>query len=97
MSHPEIPKDHPRFRIVHFDRAGEMDNYWAFIMRESFGRVSEQRLENLNDYQRQDAAAHAAAWWFNRSQEICDSENGDPLDMLKANEIAYAWLKWGAE
>lgn len=93
MTHPEIPKDHPRFE--QYESIGDQKGvrYWYYLDNDD----KELRLDSLYGLTRQDCAAHAAAWWFNRSQEICDSENGDPLDMLKANEIALAWLKWGAE
>lgn len=77
MSHPEIPKDHERFVNGY---------YW----------VAPRRYElfaDLAGYQRQDCAAHAAAWWYRLSTSAvldCD-------EITEAMEIAEAWLKWGSQ
>ncbi len=92
MSHPPIPKDHPRF-----SKEGKWTRFQTFD--ESDDPYDNPRLiefvliERLTGLQRQDAAAHAAAWWFEKAD---DSIFGSPDHEIACNN-ARAWLAWGEQ
>lgn len=87
MSHPEIPKDHPRFKFHTVDEFASGDQCFLCIEHEYIPLV------DLSTLERQDCAAHAAAWWLNRSWQF----RVDTKESAEARIVAQAWLAWGAQ
>lgn len=101
MTHPPIPKDHPRF-----SKEGKWTRFQTFD--ESDDPYDNPRLiefvliERLTGLQRQDAAAHAAAWWYEeyerRSDDYFVKDDKPHWELMnQARENIKAWLAWGAQ
>lgn len=89
MSHPQIPEGHPRFEEADKDE-------WLFAVsgganNEGSNYVHDVPIEDLVGFDRQDCAAHAAAWWFERAAD----ESEHSINTHEYKEIARAWLAWG--
>ena len=79
-THPEIPKDHPRFQVAE-------GVFGEFMPARAKGW---EMIDELTGFWRQDCAAHAAAHFFQKA------ETGKYLvDRHKAHKAAWKWLEWG--
>lgn len=87
--HPEIPKDHPRFKsetlpgglVVEY--FGALDGNWYVI------NENNPRKESMH---RQDCAAHAASAFFRDAMSTDSQYKRDELQSL-----AIDWLEWAKD
>lgn len=94
MNHPEIPKDHPRFKLCFVDEFGSGDLCYLSHATTPHGEDTWIPIDEIKRiYSRQDCAAHAAAWWFEKATD----SSIQFAEQLRRISMAQTWLAWGSE